>query len=270
MTVDCSGSAEHFAAFTLAAAVGSVNGPKHRRNEDRFVFLAPGHPVAEDRRVGYLFGVMDGCGGTAGGADAAQMTAEELIRTFSGVAAEEPGLDRREVALAGLRRANAAVAARQESDEALASMACSATVAWVWEDSSGEAGTTLAGVILHVGDSRAYLVREGGSRLLTKDHRIGWAVSQVVGMADHQFKVDVASLALEPGDLLLLATDGLWKPRGVDPADVAERAGADPALLVENWMHTARRLGSDDDLTVIAVKAGRRRPPQRIIFINQG
>ena len=83
--------------------------------------------------------------------------------------------------------------------------------------------------IVHVGDSRAYLYREGRLHQLTKDHtlvadlvrsgviqpdqaaghKMRHVITNVVGGPEAGVKVEARALQIEPGDRLLLCSDGL-------------------------------------------------------------
>ncbi len=90
-------------------------------------------------------------------------------------------------------------------------------------------------VIGHVGDSRAYLVRDGLALQITDDHRTtaqGGLSDEAVarlGQRPADWSADVIRLIPEPGDRLLLCTDGLW--RCVTDAVIAEAvSGQLPAM----------------------------------------
>lgn len=117
-------------------------------NEDRFDII--------DSPSGSLWLVLDGMGGVAGGEFAAQLGIDAARRYI-----EEHGTEDVGVALAGVvEEANRVVVLRRQN-QAYASM-----------------GTTIVGILMnefslalaHVGDSRAYVVRDGEAEQLTVDH----------------------------------------------------------------------------------------------------
>lgn len=235
--------------FWVEAALATQNGKRHTRNEDRFVFLAPGHPAVEKREVGYLFGVMDGCGGYAGGAEAAEICA----RHFRGLLLEAPPLtlDRQRLMENALRAANQDIHARQLADEVLKRMATTATAVWLWEESRDT--EALYAQLVHVGDSRAYRVWKEDVQLLTRDHRAGRVLTQVVGMPAETFRFDTLAFRIHCGQTLLIASDGLWKPRPIHLPELVGHPARPPERIVAEWLATTRRNGSDDDQTAIAV-----------------
>jgi serine/threonine protein phosphatase PrpC len=115
--------------------------------------------------------------------------------------------------------------------------------------------------LFHVGDTRIYRVQRDSLEQLTADHRVSLAPGQsyltrALGVDAH-LEIDHRSEPLEPGDLFMLASDGVYEH--VDAADV-QRALADGADLDEAArLLVARALdnGSADNLTVQLVRIER-------------
>jgi protein phosphatase len=127
--------------------------------------------------------------------------------------------------------------------------------------------------VAHVGDSRLYLWRKGQIQQLTEDHSlVGEQVkrgqmtadeaarssmqnilTRALG-ADKEVQVDVGEHPLFPGDVVLLATDGLSKM--VLDAEVAAviAAEADPKRIVEILIEKSRAAGGVDNITVVVAK----------------
>ena len=88
--------------------------------------------------------------------------------------------------------------------------------------------------VFHIGDSRAYLIREGQIQQLTKDHnyRSGsqYVLSRALG-AEMQVKIDYYVHPINQGDLVLLATDGLHQC--MREASLIQRLVASSGVLVE-------------------------------------
>lgn len=127
--------------------------------------------------------------------------------------------------------------------------------------------------VAHVGDSRLYLFRRGHLSQLTEDHslvadqvRKGLITSvdasksnlqniltRALG-AEAEVKVDVADHPLLPGDIILLATDGLSKM--VPDEEVARTISEDPTpqKVVERLIEKTRAAGGVDNVTVIAAR----------------
>ena len=219
-------------------AAASDPGRKCRRNEDSYVLEPP------------LFAVADGMGGAQAGEVASRLAAGALKE--GGRALEEL-----------IQEANRRVHQRSIEDPGASGMGTTVTVAVV------EDGIVRIG---HVGDSRAYLVRDGELEQLTQDHSL---VGELVRSgklspqeAEHHPQrsvitraigtdpdVDVDTFAIEPrvGDLFLICSDGLTDMVG-DRAilDVVEERREDLDALVKALIKAANRSGGDDNITVVA------------------
>lgn len=194
-------------------------------NEDRFA----GEAFAPD----FAYGVVcDGMGGENAGSVASAIACEEIRRTLDN--SYRPGMDRRSVYMvleSAVATANAMVFDQAAQDP----------------ESMGGMGTTVCLAVAcggcfyvaGVGDSRAYLLREGELRQLTVDHTQAQVLYQrgeirqeemarhparnrltrAVGVAP-AVDADYAEGKLEPGDALLLCSDGLYNM--VDPTTLRE------------------------------------------------
>src|SRR5438128_615228 len=119
-------------------------GRKRRRNEDAYVCKPP------------LFAVADGMGGPRAGEVASSLAAAAV----KGAAAGGAGVER---VVSLIQAANRRVYERSSEDENVSGMGTTMTVALV-----GDGGVSIG----HVGDSRAYLVRDGALEQLTEDHSL--------------------------------------------------------------------------------------------------
>jgi len=129
--------------------------------------------------------------------------------------------------------------------------------------------------VVHIGDSRAYLWRDGQLSQLTEDHSVpGALLKQGKIKADEVYthphrnvlyrclglkpgvEVDhYPPLELRPGDGLLLCSDGLWNmvyPTEQMTALVAE--GGDPPAICRRLIDAAKRAGGEDNVTAIWAK----------------
>ena len=207
-------------------------------NEDRFVVREDGGLV--------LMAVADGVGGGPGGEIAAQAAVSELAARFFAAPRTQPVAERLGDAM---REANTAVLKAAEASSKPS--AASTLVAGVVD------GASL--VIANLGDSRAYLVRDGASRQITEDH----AGTEVHGITrfvgdSRGVQPDVFVEDLRPGDRLVLCSDGLT--RHVEPPEIASTIGADGATLeagADALVALANSRGGEDNVTVILYAAGR-------------
>src|SRR5262249_15353093 len=128
--------------------------------------------------------------------------------------------------------------------------------------------------IVHAGDSRAYLYRDGELRQLTRDHTLVQAlvdggtisaedarnhpnrnvVTNVLGGPAEGVEPDVVRLDLVDGDLLLVCSDGLTEP--VDDATIAATLAREPEpkRAAEALVAEALRLGGPDNITVVLAR----------------
>ncbi|MCW2954799.1 MAG: protein serine/threonine phosphatase, partial [Conexibacter sp.] len=227
--------AEHFEA--------SDTGLQRRENEDSF--FARGH----------LFVVADGMGGAQAGEVASSIAAEAFAAGLPDDGSSEERLAAR------VLEANARIHELSRADRERAGMGTTLTAVYL-------DGDELA--IAHVGDSRAYLWRDGELTRLTRDHSL---VDELVRRgklteeeaAEHpqrsiitralgpepDVEVDTRTHRAQAGDVLLLCSDGLTsmvaEPRIADLLrDAGNLAAAGRALIEE-----ANAAGGRDNITVL-------------------
>lgn len=113
--------------------------------------------------------------------------------------------------------------------------------------------------LFHAGDTRIQRLRDGSLERLTEDHRL-WVsrdtsyLSRALGVGPH-LELDYRQLALEPGDIFLLTSDGVHEY--LEPAAMAAliRAyGDDLDGAARALVQQAYSRGSDDNLTVQLVR----------------
>jgi protein phosphatase len=217
-------------------------GRKRRRNEDAWVCHPP------------LFAVADGMGGARGGEIASRVAATALGEPVDGSG------EARVVAL--IQEANRQVYERAREDSDASGMGTTITVALF------ENGIVSIG---HVGDSRAYLIRDRKVDQLTEDHslvaelvRTGRlspeeaethpqrsVITRALG-TDPDVDVDVFSVEARPGDLFLICSDGLTSM--VDDAtilDTVEVRRDDLDGVAKELIAAANRSGGEDNITVV-------------------
>jgi protein phosphatase len=219
-------------------------GRRRRRNEDAFVVEPP------------LFAVADGMGGAQAG-EVASGLAAAAFREFR--AADDLVPEERVAAI--IREANRRIYERARADADVSGMGTTITAALV-------AGRRI--YIGHVGDSRAYLMRDDSLEQLTEDHslvadlmRSGRLTPQeaeahpqrsVITRAlgtDPEVDVDVQSLEAKPGDVVLLCSDGLTTM--VDDEEILSvvRASAGLEAAARALVKAANRKGGEDNITAV-------------------
>jgi protein phosphatase len=149
--------------------------------------------------------------------------------------------------------------------------------------SAGNAGTTITmavlrgpeAVIANIGDSRTYLLRNHALRLITHDHSLVAnlvaeghilpneiythpqrnVIYRYLGQKD-RVKPDIYQHCMQPGDELLLCSDGLWEMirSEQEMAEIMESA-SDPLQACHDLVDAANRHGGEDNISVIIVKA---------------
>ncbi len=234
--------------ITLQAAGATDVGQVRQVNEDQLLMAEP------------LFAVADGMGGHAAGEVASLTAIEALMLAFDGNRSSQGLVD-------AVHDANRAVWEQARDRSELRGMGTTLTaVALIDED--GE--EVLA--VVNVGDSRAYLFRDGVLDQLTEDHSVPaelhragrlsaeeaandprrHVLTRVLGV-DPEVEVDYFSLIPYRGDRLLLASDGLFGE--VSDADIASvlRRRADPERVAEQLVALANDSGGTDNVTVVVI-----------------
>ena len=209
-------------------------------NEDSYLVLEP------------LYVVADGMGGHRGGEVASSLALETVQGMF----------ERREGSLAEqVAEANRAVFDRSQNDRSVSGMGTTLTAAQV-------DGNRVH--LVHVGDSRAYLLRGGELTQITEDHTLVHRMvmegeitpeeaethphrsilTRALGV-DQTIQVDEGDIEVVPGDRLLLCTDGLsgMVPEGQIREIALETP--DPQEAVEKLIKVANRAGGIDNITAV-------------------
>lgn len=225
------------ADLAVTASAATRTGPRHQENEDA-------HAIHE---AAGLFVVSDGIGGLADGAVASRAVVELLQRSVTPGAA----LDTR-VAQArdALFRANAALF--QAGEDNTRPMGATVVLALLGEGCA---------VCLWAGDSRAYLARADGLHQVTQDHAVfgrpapgdlpRTMVTRAIG-PEEAVDIDCAIVELEPGDTLLLCSDGVC---GAVPGPQLKSLLANGAAVsADELVAAAVAWGTRDDATAVIIK----------------
>jgi protein phosphatase len=211
---------------------------------------------------GALLMVADGMGGAAGGRVASKMATAHVVASVSEQWATVSGpTPRRFVGCIeeAVRDTNALIHEQSSMHRAYHGMGTTATVAGILDDHL---------YLAQVGDSRAYLVRNGQCVQLTQDQSFehyavesGWmsaeearesvhrnTILQALGPAD-SVDIDLTFQALRLDDVLVLCSDGLF--RVVEEHEIAAATRDDLQAGCAWLIETARDRGAPDNVTVL-------------------
>ena len=228
---------------------GTDTGRKRRRNEDAYVVEPP------------LFAIADGMGGAQAG-ELASSLAAGAVREDEAAA----GSGERRVAEL-IQEANRRVYERSSRDAAASGMGTTMTVAFV-----GDANVAFG----HVGDSRAYLIRDGKLEQLTEDHSLvaelvrsgklspeeaethpqRSVITRALG-TDPDVDVDTFSIETAPGDLFMLCSDGLTSMVEDDVIlQTIEKNRDNLQTAAKALIRAANKGGGEDNITVVFFEIG--------------
>jgi PPM family protein phosphatase len=219
-------------------------GRRRRHNEDAYVCEPP------------LFAVADGMGGAQAGELASGLAAAALRDESSELSGGEQRVDDL------IQEANRRIYERQSQDASASGMGTTITVALV------EDGRVAIG---HVGDSRAYLIRDRKLEQLTEDHSLvaelvrsgklspeeaeGHPQRSVITRAlgtDPDVDVDTFSVETNAGDLFLLCSDGLTSMVADETIlREVERNRDDLGKAAKALVRAANKGGGEDNITVV-------------------
>jgi PPM family protein phosphatase len=239
------------------SAALSDRGRRRDRNEDA-VLERP-----------HIFAVADGMGGHAAGDVASRLAIDVLAAAFPAADAVDPAADALVAHLeATLVAANAAILGHAEDHPFCAGMGTTLT-ALVPLPASAQC------VIAHIGDSRAYRVRDGDLEQLTHDHtwvqeqvdagmlttraarhhRLSSVLNRVLGTPDAG-PVDTLVLDTRPADLYLLCSDGLTSM--LEDADLHLMLVRDVPLMqhARDLVDAANLRGGTDNISVVLLRPG--------------
>jgi len=244
----------------LKVGAGTHTGRVRSLNEDAYMLRADEG----------LFVVCDGMGGAPAGEVASQLAVDAMLRELRTSAQTAPVSDERgylphtnrlaEV----VRRSNEVIYDQAQKDPSQAGMGTTVVGAWIRQHVVS---------IAHVGDSRAYLWHGGRLEALTRDHSLGEAqiaaglIEEVRRLpVEHQnalvrvlgrepdVEVDLKEVPVQPGDYLLLCSDGLTR---MVPEYTLARAFhelREPQRICDFLIAAANNNGGADNITVVVVK----------------
>ena len=254
-------------SLPIEVVAASDVGKVRSNNEDSYLVYLPPLQEAEKMGLWALLVVADGMGGHALGELASQTAVKAFAESLFASLAKQP--NEKEKAL------------RDAIDHAN-----NAVYRLAREEGKGRPGTTLTALILgddsfyiaHVGDSRAYLLRDGQLRQLTTDHT--WVAQEVAQGrmrpseaqnspfrnyltralgSKPRVEGDIFAGGLKEGDLFLLCSDGL--AGHVRDDEIAKLLNGTASLqeICERLVAMANERGGHDNITVLLAQVGLRR-----------
>src|SRR3954462_6582725 len=235
--------------LTLRFAARSHTGLLREGNEDS-VYAGP-----------RLLAVADGMGGHAAG----EVASAVAIAAIAPLDEDAPGPDLLDALLTAAMSANSRLHDMVEGDAALDGMGTTLT-AILW------GGSRLG--LLHIGDSRAYLLRDGELSQITHDHTLVQTLVDAGRISEEEaeghpqrnvitkvldgreeLEPDLSVREVRAGDRYLLCSDGLTGPVGSADTLRAALATPDPQEAVDRLVQLALRGGGPDNITVIVADA---------------
>ena len=257
----------------ISVMAATDTGRVRDHNEDDYVALGgkespPG--------VDALLVVADGMGGHAAGEVASKMTVDGIVQSLNDQGKESSKLEGNALgAFLGkvLEEVNQEVwQAAQEDDKR--GMGTTCTLVAIRGDQL---------FLAHIGDSRAYLLRDGELHQISKDH--SWVedavdqgvitreqarthpnrnvITRAIGL-DQQPQIDTSVMPLADGDLLLLCSDGL---NSMIPDEDIHRilTGSGAEDVCQGLIDAANNHGGHDNTTVVVANVGARRKTPAVI-----
>jgi serine/threonine protein phosphatase PrpC len=236
--------------MTLRQIVSKTDpGRRRRNNEDVFVCEPP------------LFAIADGMGGAQAGEVASGLAAEALREGEEGAGTSEERVNTL------IQAANRRVYEKAQEDMALAGMGTTLTLALVNE------GSVTFG---HVGDSRAYRLRDAKLEQMTDDHSLVAELTRAGKLSEEEAEshpqrsvitralgtdpdvdVDVFNVETHEGDIFLLCSDGLSDMVGDEKIEeILERHRGNLKKGAQELVKAANRGGGEDNITVLLFEVG--------------
>jgi serine/threonine protein phosphatase PrpC len=220
---------------------------------------------------GHLFLVADGMGGHQGGEEASALAVVAIqqftLNTLKWFFESNKQEAQRVLAQfqTALRHADVHVREQAAEHRELSGMGTTVTMAYHLDAQL---------CVVHVGDSRAYLFRDDELHQLTRDHtlmadmvrsgaiqpeevaqhRFRHVITNVVGGTDAGVVVEAHAVEVQPGDRLLLCSDGLTEMVTNDAIAATLRAELDPEPACRRLLAQANDAGGRDNITLLIVR----------------
>jgi serine/threonine protein phosphatase PrpC len=251
-------------SFAIQVAAKTDVGCVREGNEDNFGY---------DTRRG-IFVVCDGMGGHSAGEVASKIAVETLLGYFQEGPQEASALALTKPAENVSERARNLGEAIQLANKAIRAAACR-------DQEQAGMGSTIACVLVddifvsigHVGDSRVYLVREGGIQQLTQDHslvmqqvqlglispenaeesKLQNIITRALGPAE-MVEPDLDEMIAASDDIFVLASDGLTRVLGDQVILDVVTAAVDLKYACNQLIQLAKEADCDDNITCLLIR----------------
>ncbi len=232
----------------MKAVKASHIGLKRKNNEDNC-------GIFEDLN---LLIVADGMGGHSAGEVASKMAMDQ-VEQYLRAHVEQLQYQPKQSIEQAILTANGQIYETAQEEISLQGMGTTITLAYFQPASM---------LIGHIGDSRAYLIRQGEISLVTSDHSLVNELLKNGGITSEEadthpqrnvltralgtslkLEVDFYEVQVLPGDIVLLCTDGLSNL--VSPAEINECIAPDLDLVAERLIKRALERGGNDNISLV-------------------
>jgi len=235
-------------------------GLKRKLNEDKLLILEAS--LNEGQPYG-LYIVADGMGGHEHGEVASQLTIDTIQARFAQLVNEAAPYEewfRRTIVAA-----NETVIAHQADKEMMRKMGSTLVMALITSDNKA--------YITHVGDSRAYHLTNNSMTQITEDHSLVERLIQIGQITreearthkqrnviystigdKNKLQIGLYNVDLQPGDRLLLCSDGLTGMLTDDQILNINRSYASPAETCQVLVKAANAAGGEDNITTVLIE----------------
>lgn len=236
-------------------------GRQRDHNEDYLGHVKPA-TAALGRSHGWLFALADGVGGHEHGEVASKAAVEDLL---SGFQASRPSEPLAPLLVRLVQEANQTVYEIGKRDSPGGTAMATTLVACALRHDRA--------AVVHVGDSRCYLVRQRQAKLLTRDHtvvqdqaRLGilspkeaanapnrHLLSRSIGM-DLFVNVETSEHQVLPGDVLVLCCDGLYNSLETSEIGAVAGNGTDLRSAAERLVALANERDGSDNISIQLIR----------------
>ena len=268
------------APLSVNAVAMSHVGKIRQQNEDYFLIVdltgsTWTRPAGVEHRIptmGALLVVADGMGGAEAGEVASAMAANTIVARLVEWWRDQErrtSAHLRECLLGAMESANREIHAYANARAGLKGMGTTATAAALLGDHL---------YVGHVGDSRAYVVREGRAQRITQDHSLvqhlldtGELTPEAAASSPHrnvllralgpqpEIIADVSQHCMRSGDVLVLCSDGLWSCVAEGELVDIVTTQTKLAAACEQLVALANERGGSDNITVVVARFERAR-----------